>query len=67
MYFNESDVGTAIREKIAEGVIKREDVFVVTKVFKLFVYRCFNFSKLTFRYGVISIIPVEWKGYSKSH
>lgn len=31
-YENEDEVGQAIKEKIAEGVIKREDVFVVTKV-----------------------------------
>lgn len=29
---NESEVGAAIRAKIAEGVIKREDVFVTTKL-----------------------------------
>lgn len=32
LYANEQEVGQAIREKIAEGVIKREDVFVTTKV-----------------------------------
>ncbi|XP_023716709.1 aldo-keto reductase family 1 member B1 isoform X2 [Cryptotermes secundus] len=31
-YMNESEVGAAIRAKIAEGVIKREDVFVTTKL-----------------------------------
>lgn len=31
-YENEAEVGEAIREKIAEGVIKREDVYIVTKV-----------------------------------
>lgn len=35
MYMNENDVGTAVREKIAEGVVKRDEVFVVTKVFKM--------------------------------
>jgi len=32
VYRNEGAVGQGIREKIAEGIIKREDVFVVTKV-----------------------------------
>lgn len=32
VYENEREVGSAIRAKIAEGVIKREDVFVTTKV-----------------------------------
>lgn len=32
MYDNEQEIGTAIREKINEGVVKREDVFIVTKL-----------------------------------
>lgn len=32
LYGNEVEVGNAIREKIAEGKIKREDIFVTTKV-----------------------------------
>lgn len=32
MYQNEEEVGQALREKIAEGVVKRDDVFVITKL-----------------------------------
>ena len=32
-YGNEEEVGRAIREAIDEGVIKREDVFVITKIY----------------------------------
>lgn len=32
LYGTEKEVGNAIRSKIAEGVIRREDVFIVTKV-----------------------------------
>ena len=32
MYFNEEQVGHAIHEKIADGVIRREDIFVTTKL-----------------------------------
>lgn len=32
VYENEKEVGNAIRAKIADGVIKREDIFVTTKV-----------------------------------
>lgn len=32
IYQNEVEVGRSIRAKIAEGVIKREDIFVTTKV-----------------------------------
>ncbi len=32
-YGNEEEVGQAIREAIDEGIVKREDVFVVTKIY----------------------------------
>lgn len=32
LYANEVDVGSAVRAKIDEGVIKREDIFITTKV-----------------------------------
>lgn len=32
-YGNEKEVGQAIREAISEGIIKREDVFVITKIY----------------------------------
>ncbi|EDW93318.1 aldo-keto reductase family 1 member B1 [Drosophila yakuba] len=31
-YGNEAEVGAAVRKKIAEGVIKREDIFITTKL-----------------------------------
>lgn len=36
-YTNEKEVGQAIRENISKGVIKREDVFVTTKVRWIFI------------------------------
>ena len=35
-YGNEKEVGNAIRDKIKDGTIKREDVFVTTKVSLIF-------------------------------
>lgn len=32
VYFNEHEVGQAIREKIADGTVKREDIFYCGKV-----------------------------------
>ena len=31
-YGNEAEVGAAIREKIQDGTVKRDDLYVVTKV-----------------------------------
>lgn len=35
VYFNEHEVGQAIREKIADGAVKREDIFYCGKVCKM--------------------------------
>lgn len=32
IYMNETEVGKAIKDKIDEGVIKREDIFIITKL-----------------------------------
>lgn len=37
IYRNEKEVGKAIHDKIAEGVVKREDLFITTKVFFLII------------------------------
>jgi len=36
LYGNEKEVGNAVRAKIAEGVIKREDIFITTKLWATF-------------------------------
>lgn len=33
MYENEQEVGEAVRKAIADGIIKREDMFVITKIY----------------------------------
>jgi len=33
IYQNEKEIGKVLREKIAKGIVKREDLFITTKVF----------------------------------
>lgn len=43
-YGNEAEIGKAVRAKIDDGVIKREDIFITTKVsfFFFFCRLCIN-------------------------
>lgn len=36
LYGNEKEIGEAIKEKISDGTVKREDLFVVTKLWNTF-------------------------------
>ncbi|XP_050311287.1 aldo-keto reductase family 1 member B1-like [Anthonomus grandis grandis] len=36
LYGNEKEVGEGVREAIAEGIIKREDIFITTKLWNVF-------------------------------
>lgn len=36
LYGNEKEIGEAIREKISDGTVRREDLFIVTKLWNTF-------------------------------
>ncbi|XP_039448503.1 1,5-anhydro-D-fructose reductase-like [Culex pipiens pallens] len=70
LYANEQEVGQAIREKIAEGVIKREDVFVTTKLWNTYheprhVEEAFNRSLANLDIGYIDLYLMHWPTSSK--
>ena len=49
LYGNEGEVGDAIAKKIAEGVVRREDLFITTKIWPSFfeaenMEKCLNIS-----------------------
>ncbi|XP_058464853.1 1,5-anhydro-D-fructose reductase-like [Malaya genurostris] len=65
LYGNEKEVGQAIREKIAEGVIKREDIFVTTKLWNSYhdpinVEEAFNRSLTNLDIDYIDLYLMHW-------
>uniref|UniRef100_A0A3P9DKL9 NADP-dependent oxidoreductase domain-containing protein n=1 Tax=Maylandia zebra TaxID=106582 RepID=A0A3P9DKL9_9CICH len=40
IYYNEHEVGQAIRDKITDGTVKREDIFYCGKVCKAYLFVC---------------------------
>jgi aldehyde reductase len=64
-YQNEDEVGKAIREKIAAGVIKREDIFVTSKCWNTFhprelVVESFNKTMKALDIGYLDLFLIHW-------
>lgn len=80
LYGNEKEVGNAVRAKIAEGVIRREDIFITTKVISNFILcKCVNMpffffgnsnkstkNKHFFSYGIRFMNPIKYRSLSKN-
>jgi len=64
-YQNEHEVGKAVRDKIAEGVIKREDIFVTSKCWNTFhprhlVAESFNKTMKDLDIGYLDLYLMHW-------
>lgn len=57
-YGNEKEIGKVIQDKIKDDTVKREDLFIVTKVLK----KCFDASQLSvFRVYFYSLTKLKTK------
>lgn len=65
-YQNEAEVGKAIRDKIADGVVKREDIFLVTKVLTEDISQGNILLDFIFSFGMYSTIPPWLREFAAS-
>jgi len=68
IYQNEREIGKVLREKIAKGIVKREDLFITTKV-RL---HCFRWNpniltkSIVFSCGTRSINETLWYRHAEN-
>lgn len=64
VYFNEHEVGQAIRDTIADGTVKRDDIFYCGKVCSLLVCRLKSVSQ---RFGLTSEICLKQTAHTAAN
>lgn len=72
VYGNENEVGNAIKAKIDEGVVKREELFITTKIWNTFhskskVEECLRRSLTSLQTDYVDLLLIHWPmGYDES-
>jgi len=73
VYQNENEVGSAIKAKIDEGVVKREDLFVTSKIWNTFhtkakVEECLRRTLASLQTDYVDLLLIHWPmGYDESN
>ena len=66
IYRNEKEIGKALRDKIAEGMVKREDLFITTKVLHLLKKNVLSINFSTFYFNIFIFSVMEYNAQERT-